>query len=104
MKPPVLRVRARRDIEEAAAWYRREAGEPTALRLADALAVALRSIALRPAAGSPRWGHELNLPGLRSHRLKRFPYVLFYAERDDHIDVWRVLHARRDIPNWLPEL
>ena len=28
---------------------------------------------------------------------------VFYVERDDHIDVWRVLHAQRDIPAWMQE-
>jgi toxin ParE1/3/4 len=23
--------------------------------------------------------------------------LVFFVERDDHIDVWRVLHGRRDI-------
>jgi toxin ParE1/3/4 len=33
--------------------------------------------------------------------LSRYPYLLFYVERQDHIDVWRVLHSQRDIPAWL---
>lgn len=36
--------------------------------------------------------------GLRSRSIARFPFLIFYMERDDHIDVWRVLHAQRDIP------
>jgi toxin ParE1/3/4 len=28
---------------------------------------------------------------------------VFYIERDDHIDVWRVLHAQRDIPALMRE-
>jgi toxin ParE1/3/4 len=40
-------------------------------------------------------------PGLRSRRLIGFPYLAFYVERDDCIEVWRVLHAQRDIPAWL---
>jgi toxin ParE1/3/4 len=35
--------------------------------------------------------------------LKRFPYLVFYSERSDAIEVWRVLHGRRDIPAWLAE-
>jgi toxin ParE1/3/4 len=38
------------------------------------------------------------LPGLRFWPLKRYPYFVFYLERETHIDVWRVLHAERDIP------
>lgn len=43
----------------------------------------------------------LNIPGLRFWPLTRFPYLVFYVERDDHIDIWRVLHEQRDIPAWL---
>jgi hypothetical protein len=43
------------------------------------------------------------LPGLRHRRLARFPWLVFYVERDDHIDIWRVLDARRDIPTWLDD-
>ena len=27
--------------------------------------------------------------------------LIFYVEHPDHIDVWRVLHGKRDIPDWL---
>ncbi|MCY3505287.1 MAG: type II toxin-antitoxin system RelE/ParE family toxin, partial [Chloroflexi bacterium] len=30
-----------------------------------------------------------------------FPYMVFYVEREADVDVWRVLHAARDIPEWL---
>ena len=35
--------------------------------------------------------------------LRRYPYIIFCVERDDHIDVWRVLHAHRDIAVWMRE-
>jgi toxin ParE1/3/4 len=28
---------------------------------------------------------------------------VFYVERDDHVDVWRILHGQRDIPAWMQE-
>jgi toxin ParE1/3/4 len=28
---------------------------------------------------------------------------VFYVERQDHIDVWRVLHGQRDIAVWMRE-
>ncbi len=46
---------------------------------------------------------ELDLPELRSWPLKRYPFLVFYVEQPDHIDVWRVLHGQRDIPSWLRE-
>jgi toxin ParE1/3/4 len=45
----------------------------------------------------------LNLPGLKSWPLTRYPCLVFYVERPDHIDVWRVLHGQRDVPAWMRE-
>jgi toxin ParE1/3/4 len=97
-KPILPRALARRDVEAAVDYYIREAGPAVALRFIDALETTYRAIAAHPAAGSLRYGQELALPGLRARALKRFPHLVFYIERDDHIDVWRVLHAHRDIP------
>lgn len=99
----IPRQRANRDIDEAVDYYLRDAGEKAALGFIDALDRAYRHIARHPATGSPRYAHELDLPGLRSWPLKRYPYLVFYVERDDHIDVWRILHAERDIPAWMRE-
>jgi len=78
--------------------YLDESAAQAALGLVDALERAYSHIARHPATGSARYALELNLPGLRSWPLKRYPYLVFYVERADHIDVWRVLHAQRDIP------
>ncbi len=43
------------------------------------------------------------MPGLHTWPLKRYPYLVFYRDRGDHIDVWRVLHGRRDIAAWMRE-
>jgi toxin ParE1/3/4 len=102
-KPVVPREQARRDVEEAIDYYAQEAGADVALRFVDAVKEAYRVISVRPATGSPRYAHELDLPGLRSRKLSRFPYLVFYLEHDDHIDVWRFLHAQRHIPSWLDE-
>jgi len=45
----------------------------------------------------------LGLEGLRVWPLRRFPMLIFYQERPDTIDVWRILHAQRDIPSWMAE-
>jgi toxin ParE1/3/4 len=102
-KPVRLRELAHRDTEAAVDYYIREAGPEVALAFVEALRIAYRMIADHPTAGSPRPAHELALPGLRSRMLKRYPYLVFYIEQGDHIDVWRVLHAHRDIPAWLRE-
>ncbi len=99
--PVVPREQARRDIDDAVDFYLAEAGEETALRFIDALEHAFRHIGRQPATGSPRHGLALGLPGLRCWPLTRFPFLVFYAEAGDRVDVWRVLHAQRDIPVWL---
>ena len=90
-------------MEEAIDFYLREAGDRIALGFSDALNRNYRIMASQPGAGTPRYAHELDLPGLRSQILKGYPYLVFYIELDDHIDVWRVLHAHRDIPAWLQQ-
>lgn len=97
-KPVIPRAMACRDVEEAIDHYLGEDAPAAALGLVDALERAYAHIGRHPATGSPRYEHELNLPGLRFWPLTRYPYLVFYVERADHIDVWRVLHARRDIP------
>ncbi len=100
-KPVIPREQANRDVHEAIAYYLGEATESVALAFVDALENAYTQIGRRPAAGSPRYAHELNLPGLRSWPLKRYPYLIFYVECAEHIDIWRVLHGKRDIAEWM---
>ncbi len=94
----VPRALALSDLEQAVDHYAGEAGPDIASGFVDALEAAYRAIGEHPRSGSPRYAHELDLPGLRHRALGRFPYLVFYVERDNHIDVWRVLDARRDLP------
>lgn len=77
--------------------------EQAALGLIDALQGAYSLLGRHPATGSSRYAHELDVPGLRTWPLNRSPYLVFYVERDDHVDFWRVLHTRRDIPALMQE-
>ena len=71
--------------------------------LIDALEQAYTHISRHPASGSPRYAHELNLRGLKVWPLKRYPYLVFYMDGGEWVDVWRVLHAERDIPAWMAD-
>ena len=102
-KPVVPREQAKRDVDDAIAYYLSEGAETAALGLIDALEQAYGHISRHPATGSQRYAFELNLPGLRVWPLTRYPYLVFYVERPDDIDVWRVLHGQRDIPAWMQE-
>lgn len=102
-KPIVPRSEANRDVEVAIEHYLSEDAELAAVGFIDALEQAYAHISRHPAIGSPRYAHELNLPGLRSWPLTRYPHLVFFVECKDHIDVWRVLHGKRDIPAWMSE-
>jgi toxin ParE1/3/4 len=99
--PIVLREVASRDVDGALAHYAEEAGATVARSFIDALERAFRHVGRHPASGSPRYATELGLPGLRSWPVDGFPYLVFYVQRQGSIDVWRLLHAQRDIPAWL---
>ena len=102
-KPVVLRERARRDIDEAVEHYLAEAGEAAALDFIDALEDVRRRIGEQPASGSPRYAHELDIPGLRFRAVGKFPHLVFYVEGEAETDVWRVLLGARDISAWMRE-
>ncbi len=101
-KALVRRARADFDVLEALDHYL-EVSTDAAERFIEELERAYAHIRRHPATGSPRYGHELNVPGLRFWRCSRYPYLVFYVELDERIEVWRVLHAQRDIPRWLQE-
>jgi toxin ParE1/3/4 len=97
-KPIVPRTLANRDVDEAIDHYLSENADQAALGFIDALEKAYAHIARHPSMCSPRYAHALNIPGLRSWPLTRYPHLVFFVEREDYIDVWRVLHGQRDIP------
>lgn len=97
-KSVIPRAQASRDAEAAVDYYLAEGAVESALGFIDALAQAYEHLGHHAATGSPRYGNELGLAGLRAWPLTRYPFLVFYLECDDHIDVWRVLHTRRDIP------
>ncbi|HMV40254.1 MAG TPA: type II toxin-antitoxin system RelE/ParE family toxin [Plasticicumulans sp.] len=102
-KPVIPRAVASRDVDAAIEHYLAEGSPAAASGFIDALEQAFQHIARHPATGSPRYAHELNLPELRCWALRRYPYLVFYVDCPDRIDVWRVLHGKRDIPSWLQE-
>jgi len=104
VKAIIPRELANSDVEEGIDHYLVEATTKVALGFVDALEKAYAHIARHPASGSPRYAHQLGLDDLRFWSLGHYPYLVFYVEREEHIDVWRVLHEQRDIPAWMKEV
>jgi toxin ParE1/3/4 len=98
VKRTVLRPRASQDLRKITAHYRKEGGSSLALRWTAALEEALRQLAEYPGVGSPRLASATGIEGLRTLTVSRFPYLIFYIEHVAQVDVLRVLHQRRDVP------
>jgi toxin ParE1/3/4 len=98
-----LRERAATDVDEAVDHYLHEAGTAVALRFIDAVEHVVNQISRSPKSGSPRFSYELEIPDLRVRPVARFPYLVFYIAGDGFVDVWRILHSRRDIPSALAD-
>ena len=97
-RPVRLRERAAVDIDQAVDFYLAEADTDVAVRFVDAVERAVGQIGRSPQSGSLRFSYELDIPDLRVRPLARFPHLVFYVVGDEGVDVWRVLHTRRDIP------
>ncbi|WP_419926158.1 type II toxin-antitoxin system RelE/ParE family toxin [Candidatus Poriferisocius sp.] len=93
-----LRALAANDVEAAVDYYREEAGHGTALDFVTALEAAISHLQQHPFTGSLRFAFELEIPDLRNWPLQKFPYLIFYKATGNRIDIWRILHARRDVP------
>lgn len=64
---------------------------------------ALDQLELDPGIGSPALGISIGIPGLRNWRVAGFPLLWFYFERDNHLDVVRLLGERQDIATIVTE-
>ena len=103
VKPTNLREKASQDVDQIIEFYLTKANEEAALGFVDALEKGLKHVGRHPKSGSTFHAHELNWPGLKSWPLRRYPYLVFYVEHSETIDVIRVLHDQRDIPRWMRE-
>ena len=98
-----IRVRPSADREmDALADHIAQASPKSALRFFDAVEKTFSMIAEQPGIGSPRYAHLHLLENLRVWPVLDFEkYLVFYIERPNYIDVLRVLHSSRDIPEVL---
>jgi len=99
-----VRDNALHDVTDTLDHYVDQGTEAAAYGLVDALEKACTTIAEHPAIGSRRHGEALGIDGLRTWPVEGFPFSVFYVERHDEVEVWRVLHMRRDIPTTLDSL
>ena len=103
MKPAALRPLAESDLMERSRYYRRAGGAPLGERFFDAAIAALHTAETHPGCGSPRVGELVGLDGLRRIGIEGFSCGWIYLERDDSLDVIRLLADRQDLAGALAE-
>jgi toxin ParE1/3/4 len=98
VKPYLLSAAAEADLLNAHAYYLEAVSDKVADDFMQQTETALRHLQGFPGTGSNRYAHMSPHAHLRFWTLKRFPYALFYIEREAVIDIVRVLHQASDIP------
>ena len=91
--PVVLRPKAEQDLFSARDWYdRQRAGLGD--EFAAQVSATLDRLAAMPESFAVKW------QDVRSCRLRRFPYVIYYRALADQVEVLAVLHGSRDPSAW----
>ena len=85
------------DVHDIIYYYRKQAGTAVAENFAIEIDEAYARLRQHPNIGSPRPALDLDIEGVKSWVLKRFPHQIFYEIQNDHVELWRILHPRRDI-------
>ena len=97
MKPARLRPQAKHDRQAEVRYYRNQAGTPVAETFVLATEHALDLLERNPGMGSSLLGALLGIPTLRTWRVTGFPLLWLYVEREDHLDVIRLLGEKQDV-------
>jgi len=71
--------------------------------MAMAMAKALAALEINPTIGLPALGKEIGIEGLRTWRVDGYPLSFWYFDRDDCIDVLRLVGQRQDQGDMLIE-
>ncbi|OYD91198.1 plasmid stabilization system protein [Nostoc sp. 'Peltigera membranacea cyanobiont' 210A] len=99
----VITPKASLDIDEYFAYIAQE-NPDTALLFFDSIRETFAQLARMPGMGSPYPLDNLRLQGLRKWAVKGFKkYLIFYFERDESIEVVRILYAGQDIEKILEQ-
>ncbi len=96
-KPVIPRVLAEEDLDRACDHYLANAGVELVVDFLHDFERAVAHISRFPDAGSPKYGFEASTAGIRFWPMKKFPFLIFYIETENQIDVWRVMHGNMDI-------
>jgi toxin ParE1/3/4 len=97
LKPIIRRPKAAEDVE-GHAMYIADGSIDAATKFLERAEQTLKGLSLFPASGAPFPSRHPELAGVRTKLVKDFPnHVVFYIERDDAIEIIRVLRGGQDV-------
>jgi toxin ParE1/3/4 len=100
-KAITIRPKANIDLDDHFAYIAQD-NLDMALNFFDAFRQTLTQLARMPGMGTPYRIENPRLTGLRKWGVRGFEkYLVFYLEREDTIEVIRLLHSSRDLLNIL---
>ncbi|MBD2597682.1 type II toxin-antitoxin system RelE/ParE family toxin [Nostoc spongiaeforme FACHB-130] len=100
-KKIVITPKASLDIDECFAYIAQQ-NPDTALLFFDSVRETFAQLARMPGMGSRYLVENIRLQGLRKWAVKGFKkYLIFYFEKDESINIVRILYAGQDIENIL---
>lgn len=100
-KQVIIRPKASQDLDDHFA-YMVENNLEVALRFFDSTRSTIAQLAKMPGIGSPYPINNSRLQELRKWAVKGFKkYLIFYFERDDAIEVIRILYATQNVSSIL---
>jgi toxin ParE1/3/4 len=98
----LVRVRARRDLIESAAYLDEMGGPELAARFTNAVYETFEALALMPRMGAPCGFRRPSLSRLRRWPVKDFEnWLIFYQPNRNGLEIVHVLHGSRDIETLL---
>jgi toxin ParE1/3/4 len=96
-KKIVITPKANQDLDDCFAYISQDNPE-IALQFFDATRITIAQIARMPGMGSIFATNNNRLQNLRKLSVKDFrKYLIFYIERDEIVEIVRILYATRDI-------
>lgn len=92
----VLSIDADREIDDQVAWYAEHAGARVASRFYAEWKLTLQRLLARPRRGRVVSTARPELLGLRSWVMRDFPFLVYYREVSEGIEVVHILHGARN--------
>jgi toxin ParE1/3/4 len=100
-KKIIITPKASQDLDDCFA-YISEGNPETALRFFDSTRLTIAQIARMPEIGSIFVTNNDRLQGLRKWSVKDFrKYLIFYIDREEVVEIVRILYATRDVSSIL---